>query len=333
MRKSIFFAITGAGLLLTGCNATNHRYQTIPVDNPEPAAQTPAPAPAPRRPAPQTPVVAPTPIVPPAPAPQTPPPPAARPQYTPMTGAVSSGGIDSSSSSSRGSSSGATASQSGTHTVKRGENPATIARKYGVSLSALMAANNLTEDSAKKLRIGQKLIIPARGSSSSSGRSSASSAPASDNAPAVGSGQHRVRRGETPDVIARRYRVSVKDLMAANNLTEESARRLQIGQVLIIPGRSSGSSSSTSAAPASTPAGSGSSTASAPESRPTPASAPTSAEDPMLMETELLDITENTTYAAVAARYGITEATLRALNGGTTESSIPRGAVILVPKK
>ncbi len=329
MHKSILFAIAGAGLVLTGCNATNHRYQTIPVDNPEPAVQPPAP----RRPASQVQTPAPTPLAAETPAPRLQVP-APQRQYTPMTGAVSSGGVDS--TPSRGAASlsdggsGASTAQGGTHTVKRGENPATIARKYGVSLSALMAANNLTAESAKKLRIGQKLIIPAR-SSAPAGRDSRVSS-SSDNAPAVGNGQHRVRQGETPEVIARRYKVSVRALMAANNLTEESARRLQIGQILNIPGQTGSApapaprADNSSSAPAASPAASGVQT-------PAAAPAPAPATDPLLMETELLDITENTTYAAVAARFGIPEATLRALNGGTTENVIPKGGVILVPKR
>ena len=47
-----------------------------------------------------------------------------------------------------------------THTVESGQSPSVIAAKYGVSTAALMKANNLTEESAKKLRPGQKLVIP-----------------------------------------------------------------------------------------------------------------------------------------------------------------------------
>lgn len=46
-----------------------------------------------------------------------------------------------------------------THTVKTGENPAAIARKYGVSTSALMAANPQARPT--HLQVGQVLNIPA----------------------------------------------------------------------------------------------------------------------------------------------------------------------------
>ena len=45
------------------------------------------------------------------------------------------------------------------HSVKKGESLSTIARKYGVTISALKSANGLKNDN---LRIGQKLKIPAK---------------------------------------------------------------------------------------------------------------------------------------------------------------------------
>jgi tetratricopeptide (TPR) repeat protein len=46
-----------------------------------------------------------------------------------------------------------------THTVKAGETPTTIARKYGVKVDALMAANPRLEP--RRLRVGQTLNVPA----------------------------------------------------------------------------------------------------------------------------------------------------------------------------
>jgi LysM repeat protein len=46
-----------------------------------------------------------------------------------------------------------------TYVVAKGDNPVSIARKFKVSQSALMAANHI--DDPHKLKIGQKLIIPA----------------------------------------------------------------------------------------------------------------------------------------------------------------------------
>lgn len=46
------------------------------------------------------------------------------------------------------------------YTVQAGDYPGTIASKHGVSLKKLMEVNGLTEQSAKRIRIGQKLKIP-----------------------------------------------------------------------------------------------------------------------------------------------------------------------------
>jgi LysM repeat protein len=47
-----------------------------------------------------------------------------------------------------------------THTIKSGDTPAALARKYGISLNALMAANPSLDP--KKLRIGQVINVPAK---------------------------------------------------------------------------------------------------------------------------------------------------------------------------
>lgn len=44
--------------------------------------------------------------------------------------------------------------------VKAGENPEVIAKKFGVETRALLAANGLTEASAKKIKVGQVLKVP-----------------------------------------------------------------------------------------------------------------------------------------------------------------------------
>lgn len=49
-----------------------------------------------------------------------------------------------------------------THTVTAGQTLSGIAAKYGVSTSALMRANGLTNADARKIRPGQKLRIPKR---------------------------------------------------------------------------------------------------------------------------------------------------------------------------
>ncbi len=50
----------------------------------------------------------------------------------------------------------------GTHTVKAGEYPATIARQYGMTTSELLAINGITDP--RKMQIGQKLKVSSTGS-------------------------------------------------------------------------------------------------------------------------------------------------------------------------
>ncbi len=46
---------------------------------------------------------------------------------------------------------------------------------------------------------------------------------------------HPLAEGEFPSLVAEQYGVSLADLLAVNNLTEETSAFLQIGQVLIVP--------------------------------------------------------------------------------------------------
>ena len=119
----------------------------------------------------------------------------------------------------------------GEYIVKAGDTPEKIARKHHVRLSALMEANNLTNESAKKLRVGQKLVIPAGKGGKASG-AGAQAKPVT-----AGPGEYIVRSGDTPEKIAKKHHVRLSALMEANNLTEEDAKRLRIGQKLVIPGK------------------------------------------------------------------------------------------------
>ena len=94
-----------------------------------------------------------------------------------------------------------------THTVRDGQTLAAIARRYGVSVSDLLAANGLRRDSM--IRPGQELTVPERGTL-------------------------YVRSGDTLSGIARDHEVSVQELMRVNRL--RSADSLREGQRLILPG-------------------------------------------------------------------------------------------------
>ena len=59
-----------------------------------------------------------------------------------------------------------------TYRVRRGDTPSTIARRFGVSVSSLMRANNIRNP--RKLRIGQRLNIPGTVATASTSGSSGS---------------------------------------------------------------------------------------------------------------------------------------------------------------
>jgi membrane-bound lytic murein transglycosylase D len=100
------------------------------------------------------------------------------------------------------------------HFVARGETMGHIARKYRVSSRLLADANPRVNP--RRMRVGQRLIVPTGGAISSS-MARRMSAPV----PAAGtnsSGYHRVKRGDTLSGIADEYGVSQRDLRRWNKL-------------------------------------------------------------------------------------------------------------------
>ncbi|MDI3281188.1 MAG: peptidoglycan DD-metalloendopeptidase family protein [Bacillota bacterium] len=95
------------------------------------------------------------------------------------------------------------------YTVQPGDNLWRIARRYGVDVETLVAANDLAD--LHLLRPGQKLwILTVKGA------------------------VHRVRPGESLWEIARLYRVPIEEIVRANALTDPT--RVLVNQRLIIPG-------------------------------------------------------------------------------------------------
>ena len=112
------------------------------------------------------------------------------------------------------------------YVVVHGDTLAKIAKKNGVSLSALKAANPGVEPT--KLKIGQKLAIPAGGTAPAA--SGASVAPDTG----MGGETYTVKSGDSLTKIAKAHGTTVKAIKAENNLNTD---HIKVGQKLKIPAK------------------------------------------------------------------------------------------------
>ncbi|MGH9868879.1 MAG: LysM peptidoglycan-binding domain-containing protein [Candidatus Polarisedimenticolia bacterium] len=108
-----------------------------------------------------------------------------------------------------------------THTVRRGETLASIASRYGISVRELSSLNGIRN--ANRISIGTRLTVPSIPGASIAepeGRSSRRASHGTKYAP-----YHVVRRGDTLSGISREYGVSLRNLMAWNDLTKDATIR------------------------------------------------------------------------------------------------------------
>ena len=116
------------------------------------------------------------------------------------------------------------------YVVVSGDTLGKIAKKNGVTLKALEAANPGVN--AKHLKVKQKLTIPAGGSTPGGITASASAdMTGADTGTAT---SYTVKSGDTLHKIAKRFATSVKAIEAENNL---STTKIKVGQKLKIPGK------------------------------------------------------------------------------------------------
>ncbi len=111
------------------------------------------------------------------------------------------------------------------HAVGRGENLLNIASRYGVSIAAIQGANRMRNT---RLRKGQVLIIPVP--EGAPGREPEAETARARSAVAA---QYKVQKGETLYDLARRFRISVSALRAANGMPQSAV--LNAGKTLRIP--------------------------------------------------------------------------------------------------
>jgi LysM repeat protein len=121
---------------------------------------------------------------------------------------------------------------SGTHVVQRGDTLSHIAARHGTTVQQLVQMNGLTNPNL--IYVGQRLAVPQSGA-----------------IPSIDGVVYRVQRGDTLIGIATRFRVSMWDIVLANNIANPSL--IYVGQSLTIPGASSPGGSTPTALPTATP--------------------------------------------------------------------------------
>ncbi len=200
------------------------------------------------------------------------------------------------------------------HVVRSGESLSKIAMRYGVSMSAVAAANSLRNVNA--LTVGQQLVIPLSGASAVAVQEEMRAAPAvakeTKAAPAPSAkpestqadtkkttpSTHTVRAGDALSVLAERYGVSMAELQRLNGLAKPDD--ILVGQVLKL-GSGGGSADAEPAAPA-------------------------ASEKKVTRYT----VKSGDTLSEIAERFGVSQADLQRTNGISRASAIQVGQVLKV---
>lgn len=115
------------------------------------------------------------------------------------------------------------------YVVVKGDTLGKIAKSQGVSLKALEAANPTVQPT--KLKVGQKLEIPASTSETTSSTTSTSSTGVGESSEEI----YTVKSGDTLTKIAKHYGTTIKAIESENNL---STTKIKVGQKLKIPASS-----------------------------------------------------------------------------------------------
>ena len=115
--------------------------------------------------------------------------------------------------------------------VQTGDTLSSISEEYDSSISELRKMNKLSKGSV--LKVGMKLKVPKDDGLPSEPESSPVSESEVNAALPTDSISHIVKAGESLEVIAKQYGVSVKEIQTANNLKKKS--RILQGMTLLIP--------------------------------------------------------------------------------------------------
>ncbi|MDR1401826.1 MAG: LysM peptidoglycan-binding domain-containing protein [Puniceicoccales bacterium] len=190
------------------------------------------------------------------------------------------------------------------YVVRYGDSLSKIAMTYGISWKALKKANDLQSD---RLKVGQKLKIPARPSSESGAGAKEQSVRKMER---DGDEKYTVKKGDNLSLIAKHFGVSQADLQSANAIVDP--QKLRIGQKLIIP--QPAFASKNASVPAVLPIA-------------TQGRRPFSASD------EMYEIKSGDSVSQIAKNLNVSEKDLMELNNLSKVSVLQVGKKLLVPQK
>ncbi|MEO5953861.1 MAG: LysM peptidoglycan-binding domain-containing protein, partial [Chloroflexia bacterium] len=191
-----------------------------------------------------------------------------------------------------------------------------IAARYGVTIDAIMAANNLPNRST--IYAGQSLVIPS------------ASAPASP--PQSTAGTYTVQANDSLTSVAARFGVTLQALASANGLSVSSY--LYVGQLLVIPGAAQQPAKATNTPKPPSPAPTNTSippTAVQPTAvsttSPEPVTAPSQAEKGKPVK---YTVQPGDTLSKIAAQFSTTVANLQRLNNLGNTNYIYSGQLLVI---
>lgn len=196
------------------------------------------------------------------------------------------------------------------YTVVKGDSLWSVAKKNGVTVAELAAANDLPGNAA--LKLGQKLVIP---STSAASLVTGAAAPVATGAasPAAPSGATRrtytVQSGDNLGAIARRHGTTVAALKSTNRLSSDILRP---GQSLVLPAGSTGSASTSASTPTVSAA---------------VAPAPSRASGASVRHT----VAPGETIGAIARQYGVRTSEINVANNISDPRTLQAGQVLIIP--
>ncbi|MHC1790001.1 LysM peptidoglycan-binding domain-containing protein [Solidesulfovibrio sp.] len=123
----------------------------------------------------------------------------------------------------------------GSYTVKKGDTLGSIAAKNNLRMDDILKANKGLN--AAKLQVGQEIALPGGAPGKAEPARAEPTEKPSAKAQKTAAAQdpaftHTVRKGDTPDSVARRYHISVKELARLN---PDMGKKLKSGDTLVVP--------------------------------------------------------------------------------------------------